>query len=611
MYRRFALPIVLILLAYGFWRSAEFKTVAAGVAVFLFGMMSLEEGFRTFTGGTLERILRKTTDKFWKSIAFGVATTSVMQSSSLVSIITISFLSAGMLQLASAIGIIFGANLGTTTGAWLVAGFGLKVNLSAYAMPMLVFGVVLVFQKARGLKGLGYVLAGLGFLFLGIHFMKEGFDSVGQSIDLADYAMTGYSGVLVFTLIGVVATVVMQSSHATLVLILAALAAQQVSYENALALAIGSNVGTTITAIIGALGTGANGKRLALAHLVFNSVTGLIAILGIYQLMAAVTWLSTHLGIAADNYTLQLAIFHTVFNVIGIAVMLPLLDRLIGFLLRVFPDAEDDVEKPLYLSPVSMDMADAAVEAARKETIRLYDLGVEVISAGLSIPLKGIGSAEKPKRLVKQSRRVIDSDLDDLYERKIKALYGAIVEFVIHTRGGYAKGALREQLSDIRRAGQFIIDAVKGVKHLKKNLVRFIRTDDETVRKQYDRLRRLVVKVLREIESVREAGPSSDLVLSFDAVKLDVAEKTEKIGVELEDLIEQNRIEVRTATSLMNDIAYCRDLCWDLLDAAALLFTDPNRGDRDRGELEAMKEIALDDQEIIGLAEGARPESKS
>ena len=175
----------------------------------------------------------------------------------------------------------------------------------------------------------------------------------------------------------------------------------------------------------------------------FNAVTGLIAILGIYQLMAAVTWLSAHIGIAADNYTLQLALFHTVFNVIGIAVMLPLLDRLIALLLRVFPDEEAGVEKPIYLSAASMDMADAAVEAARKETIRLYDLGVEVISAGLSIPLERIASTEKPKRLVRKSRQVIDSDLDDLYERKIKALYGAIVEFVIHTRGGYAKGVLR------------------------------------------------------------------------------------------------------------------------------------------------------------------------
>ena len=141
-----------------------------------------------------------------------------MQSSSLVSVITISFLSAGLVALPAGIGIIFGANIGTTTGAWLMAAFGLKVKLSAYAMPMLVFGIVLVFQKSKNLKGIGYVLAGLGFLFLGISYMKSGFDSFKDTIDLTRFAMTGIGGLLVFTGIGVFATVVMQSSHATLML---------------------------------------------------------------------------------------------------------------------------------------------------------------------------------------------------------------------------------------------------------------------------------------------------------------------------------------------------------------------------------------------------------
>ncbi len=119
-------------------------------------MLSLEQGFQAFAGGTLERILNKTTDKLWKSLSFGVVSTTLMQSSSLVSVITISFLSAGLLDLTSGVGIIFGANIGTTTGAWLVAGFGLKVKISAYAMPMLVFGVLLLFQNSKNLKGIGY-----------------------------------------------------------------------------------------------------------------------------------------------------------------------------------------------------------------------------------------------------------------------------------------------------------------------------------------------------------------------------------------------------------------------------------------------------------------------
>lgn len=145
MLKKIFLPSILLILAYGFWVSPDFKEIAAGVAIFLFGMLFLEDGFKAFTGGVLEKLLQKTTDKTWKSLLFGVVSTTVMQSSSLVSVITISFISAGLVTLVAGIGIIFGANIGTTTGAWLVAAFGLKVKISAYAMPMLVSGIVLAF----------------------------------------------------------------------------------------------------------------------------------------------------------------------------------------------------------------------------------------------------------------------------------------------------------------------------------------------------------------------------------------------------------------------------------------------------------------------------------
>jgi phosphate:Na+ symporter len=470
-------------------------------------------------------------------------------------------------------------------------------------MPLLVFGIILVFQQAKNLKGAGYVLAGLGFLFLGIHFMKEGFDSFGQTINLADYSMTGYAGVFAFAGIGILATVVMQSSHATLVLILAALAAQQISYENALALAIGSNVGTTITAIIGSLGSGMNGKRLAVAHLIFNVVTGIIAILFIFQLIQAVTWISTHLGIGKENYTLQLAVFHSLFNLIGIAVMLPLLNQLVHFLEKLFVEDMAVVEQPVYLSKAALEMSDAAVEAVRKETTRLYDLAVGVISDGLNIRREAFQSGEKIKRVVKQSRDVIKKDIDDLYERKLKALYSAIVEFIIKTPGGYAEGQLREVLNDIRQSGQHVIEAVKGVKHLRKNLVHFMQSDNPVIRKEYDKLRRLIVRVLREVETVRTSDDPSLSILSLDRLKLDIEEKTEKIVGGLDVLIRGHEIDVQMATSLMNDISYCREICWHLVEAGSILFSVV-----DRGEKAAMKSIALDEHEIIELMESAEKE---
>jgi phosphate:Na+ symporter len=604
MLRKTFLPAIFILLAYGFAVSEDFKTITAGVAIFLFGMLALEEGFKTFTAGGLEKILRASTNKLWKSMSFGVLTTAIMQSSSLVSVITITFLSAGLLDLTSGIGIVFGANLGTTTGAWLVAGFGLKVNLSAYAMPMLVFGIVLIFQQAKSLKGAGYVLAGLGFLFLGIHYMKEGFDSVGQTIDLARYTMTGYPGVLVFAGIGIAATVVMQSSHATLVLILAALASQQISYENALAIAIGSNVGTTITAIIASLGSSADGKRLAAAHVIFNLVTGGLAIGFIYQLMRAVEWLSGYLGIASDNYTLQLAVFHTLFNLLGIVVMLPLMTRLVTFLERVIVAEEVQIERPIYLSGGPSDLRDAAVEAVRRESVRLYDLAAGVIMDGLSINRDVLESKEKVKRIVKQSTDVIDEDIDELYERKLKALYGAIVEYIVHSRGGYAEGKLNEELNAIRQAGQHVIEAVKGVKHLRKNLNRTLSSDNQFAIKEYNRLRRLIITVLRDIDQDRKVASDSGSALSLDHLKLDIEEKTKEFGKGLDDLIRKERIDVQTATSLMNDITYCRETCWDLVEAGTVLFSAS-----DLEETVAMRALALSEEEITEMLENGNEEA--
>jgi len=604
MLRKTFLPAIFILLMYGFAVSEEFKTITAGIAIFLFGMLSLEEGFKTFTAGGLEKLLRASTNKLWKSMTFGVLTTSIMQSSSLVSVITISFLSAGLLGLTSGIGIIFGANLGTTTGAWLVAGFGLKVNLSAYAMPMLVFGVILILQRAKSLKGAGYVLTGLGFLFLGIHYMKEGFDSIGQTIDLAQYTMSGYPGVLAFAGIGIAATVIMQSSHATLILILAALASQQVSYENALAVAIGSNVGTTITAIIGSLGSGTDGKRLAVAHLVFNLVTGLIAIGGIYQLMAIVAWLSGYVGIASDNYTLQLALFHTIFNVLGIVVMLPLMQRLVRFLEKTIVADEIQIERPRYLHSGLRNIRDAAVEAVRKESIRLYDIAAGVIADGLSIDRQALESEAKVKKVVKKSTDIIDEDIDDLYERKLKALYGAIVEFAINSRGGYSGGKLKEELRELRQAGQHVIEAVKGVKHLRKNLNRFLQSDNQFAIKEYNRLRRLIITALREIEEDRKSAREANAVMSLDHLKLEVEEKTLEFEKGLDDLIRKECIDVQTATSLMNDISYCREICWDLVEAGTVLFSTA-----DFDETLAIRTISLGEDEIVEMMENADKEA--
>jgi phosphate:Na+ symporter len=229
-------------------------------------------------------------------------------------------------------------------------------------------------------------------------WLVAGFEAFEQGIDLSSYAVAGYTGLFLFVAVGILATVVMQSSHATLVLVITALASNQVTYENALALAIGSNVGTTITAMLGSLSASIQGKRLAGAHLVFNGVTGLIAVIGIAQIMSLVDGLSTSLGIAPTDYTLKLATFHSVFNLMGLIIMTPFVAQLVRPLERWLPAPVPLFAKPKYLNEASIDFADAAIEAARKETVRLYDKAIELIVHGIGLRRRDVFSGEPLER---------------------------------------------------------------------------------------------------------------------------------------------------------------------------------------------------------------------
>ena len=220
--------------------------------------------------------------------------------------------------------------------------------------------------------------------------------------------MAGYAGLFAFAGIGVFATVVMQSSHATLVLIITALAAQQVTYENALALAIGANVGTTITAIIGSMSSNYQGKRLAAGHLIFNVITGAIAIVFISQIVWAVDATAAYTGIRADDYTLKLAVFHTIFNVIGVVVLIPFVTQLVNFLERAIPMPVVDVVEPKYLMDSVMDFPETLLEAVRKETVHLYDNAFEIIAHGLNLHRTEILTAKDLEKLINNDREIHD-----------------------------------------------------------------------------------------------------------------------------------------------------------------------------------------------------------
>ncbi len=566
------LLIIVLLLSYGFWLSNGFKNIAGGISVFLLGMLSLERGFKTFTGGMLERILQKTTDTLWKSLSFGFISTVLMQSSGLVSVITISFLSAGLIDLVAGIGIVFGANLGTSSGAWLIAGLGLKVNISSYAMPLLVFGALGIFQADKKVKSIGTILAGLGFLFLGIHYMKEGFQSFENTINLVDYAMTGVKGLLVYTAVGIIVTIIMQSSHATILLILTALSVRQITYDNALALVIGANVGSTITAIIGSLSANIQGKRLAGAHLFLNLFTGLFTLVFINQFIAAVDIISASLGIAATDNALKLATFDSLSNLTGIILILPFVNYLVSVLEKLFKEKHPHRFKPKYLNPSAMKFPETAIESVRLESIHLYENAIPVILHTFGLHKRDLVDANHIKQRLEQINDPVEWEIDARYEERIKGIYSAIIAFISQAKFT-RETSQSTQLSLLRDANRNLVEAIKDTKHLQKNWLRFMASDNRATINEYKKIACQIGLHIQRIEQFRKQIENNEAPsLSLDALKLTVADDDLQMNRVIETLIREQKIKPETASSLINDSTYMRDIKKNLIKAAEVLF---------------------------------------
>ncbi|MCX7094473.1 MAG: Na/Pi symporter [Methylobacter sp.] len=575
---RALLPIVISLLSYGFWLSDAFRGIAAGVSIFLFGMLSLEQGFKAFTGGVLERILQKTTDTSWKSFGFGFLSATLMQSSGLVSVITVSFLSAGLLDLVAGIGIIFGSNLGTTTGAWLIAGLGLKVNIATYAMPLLVFGVLCIFQNGKQLKGIGYILTGLGFLLLGIHYMKDSFEHVESTINLAHYSMSGIKGLLIYTVIGIIATVIMQSSHATLLLTITAVSVHQITYNNALALVIGANIGTTVTAIIASLGANIQGKRLAGSHLLINLCTGIIVLIFVKQFSMAVDIISAHLGISVADPTLKLAIFHSLFNAVGIVIFFPLINQQVLLLEKIFTEKRPTTFMPKYLDLSAMDFPETVVESVRLESIHLYENALHIILRTFGLDEHDLQQNDSLAQRLKHTGDAIEYDIDAAYEQRIKGLYSAIIAFI--SQAGFSWQMTQSaKLSWLREANKHVVEAIKDTKHLQKNWSRFRLSSNQATADEYHKIAYQIALHIKNIETFRHELESNELpLLSLDTLKASIKNDDLQMNRAIETLIREQKITPETGSSLINDSAYMRSIKKNLLKAAETLFLYGNNG---------------------------------
>lgn len=575
--RNIILLLVFGILGYLFYESSSFLGASSGIAIFLFGVMCLKNGFSNFST-FIERVLKKWANTASKSLIFGAISTMIMQSSGLVSVLAISFLSAGFITLGQGIGIIFGANLGTTIVAWVIAIAGVKFDISSITMPLLVFGVILNFQSSKTARAFGSILCGIGFFFLGISLVKSGFNDLKDIIDIAQYEqMPGIMGVALFVLVGIILTVVMQSSNASLLVAITILAAGQMSYENALGFAIGSNIGSTVMAIIGSIGTTIAGKRLAAAHLLFNSVTALVAVIFLHQMIFVVRFFCNEVGIASDDYILQLTAFHTLFNLVGIALMMPFIGKMVQFLEKVIVDKKAKEYEPIYLNDSIVEYPDTAIEALRNEMEHLYDNCFLVLTYALGFTRKEIHSNTPFREIIakkKLYRR--DVDFDNFYQKNIKYLFDKMFDFATIAQTHIHDKEQMNEIVHIKNAARRAVESVHQLKMLYRNLKSATQTSNGALMELYNEIRIDLAELLRSIENLEKSSDENiQLILaSIRKVSQQLDQTDDNAINKVEKLILDNKIHATNVSSILNDIDTANKISKDLLVMTQHLYTE-------------------------------------
>jgi phosphate:Na+ symporter len=353
----------------------DFLKLLGSLALFLYGMKIMSEGLQKFAGDRLRRILTAMTTNRVTGVLTGLLITALIQSSSATTVMVVSFVNAGLLSLSQSIGVIMGANIGTTVTAWIISTLGFKVDMAAMSLPLLAIGVPLLFSGKSNRKYIGEFIFGFSFLFMGLSMLKENAPDLGQNPEMLsfvqNYTDMGFASVILFVLIGTVLTMIVQASAATMAITLIMCANGWISFELGAALVLGENIGTTITANLAALTGNVPAKRAALAHLVFN-VFGVIWVLCLFTpFTQAISWFVTDVMQTADEavaVSFKLSAFHTAFNICNVLLLIWFVKLIEKTVCKIIPQKEQEEEYRLrFITGGLLSTSELSIMQARKE----------------------------------------------------------------------------------------------------------------------------------------------------------------------------------------------------------------------------------------------------
>ena len=521
--------------------------LAGGLGLFLLAVNMITEGLNLAAGNALRNILEKATLSPGRGILSGISITAVVQSSSAVTVATIGFVNAGLITMYQALGVVYGANIGTTITGWLVALIGFNFKIQAFALPLIGLGMILRITGGDTRRApLGLALAGFGLFFIGIDVLKDAFTGLTAAIDLQRITADGIPGILLFLLVGIIMTVLTQSSSAAIAITLTAATGGVIGPYAAAAMIIGANVGTTSTAVISVIGATSNAKRVAAAHVIFNLATAAVALLLLPVMFGIVKYIGGLAG-AADIPVVTLALFHTTFNVLGVILMWPLTRKLTHLLENVFTSQEELEAKPKYLDKT----------VAVTPSLALNALGLELERVG------GI-ARRMAKSMLSQEHGISNHMKND--RSTILQLVRKIGEFVAHLERATIPKDIATELPKVLRTSQYFVMTAELARDVAKHLGAVGEITNDDLNSKRNQFKVKVVRLLDATDalaegfSIEECNRQLDeLNIVYEELKVLILETGAISGVDISTmsaLLEQNSNIRRLVTQMVKAARY-------------------------------------------------------
>ena len=568
---------------YGF---TDILQLIGALGLFLFGMKVMSDALLQLAGSKMRSILATMTSNRFLGISTGFLITSIIQSSSATTLMVVSFSNASLLTLAEAVGVIMGANIGTTITAWLITILGFKVSMSSIALPLVGFGFLFTFSKKEKLQHWGGFIIGFALLFIGLQFLKEAMPNINENPEILEflsrYTKMGFFSVLLFLIIGTVLTVIIQSSSATMALTLIMTAQGWIPFELAAAMVLGENIGTTITANIAAVVGNYHAKRTARAHLIFNILGVIWMLIFFYPFLKMISWLTGLMGsespyVEAAAIPVAISLFHTVFNVMNTFILVWFVGPIVRIVERLVPEKIEmakPMEVPKFLNKDVLRYPETAIFALENESKYLFENAVfEIVSHALNFHREDVISDTKPKQVIKKSSEDFKTDVRSLYLTKVKTIYGEIIRYASSAQNDLDLSKLQnERVMELKLANRNMVAIIRDVSELGRNASVFLNAENKHIKKEYNKFRKKVIKVLRVIYFFRTEEKREKYYQKLVALRQEVKNNIIQGNKEIDDLIRKDLITTDMASSLFNDNDNLNDLIKKLIAVAELLY---------------------------------------